>query len=240
MIILTFLSNALTWNTVLEAGFWIRELECVPNLLNYSFSLSSNPEQVIGYVGLNMWSRIHYTTHPDHWNNGYATEALQAFLPVLFEKQSNRKDVEAWAMAKNKASQAVLRKCGFIEGAFDQDDSCFSGNRRPSNVPKEEVDELKKAIKNMGIQTAPAIDPRKRAESTYEDKVIRSSSQLKQDEASSEVVPSERLNELRKSIVDLGLQNAPMIDPHELETAVEDSESRRMVLFRYTKPDMNT
>ena len=44
--------------------------------------------------------------------NGYATEAVRAFLPVI-AKAANITEIYGICLAENKASVAVMEKCGF-------------------------------------------------------------------------------------------------------------------------------
>lgn len=72
----------------------------------------------IGYVQLcpiddGSWE-IGYHIAKKYTGNGYATEAVKAFLPVI-TKQLGISEVYGICLADNKASQAVLRKCGFVE-----------------------------------------------------------------------------------------------------------------------------
>ena len=72
----------------------------------------------IGYVQLcpienGRWE-IGYHIAKKYTGNGYATEAVKAFLPVI-TKQLGISEVYGICLADNKASQAVLRKCGFVE-----------------------------------------------------------------------------------------------------------------------------
>lgn len=53
---------------------------------------------------------IGYVIHPDHHNNGYATEALTAVIDDLFKK--GFKSITAAAFESNIASQRVMEKCG--------------------------------------------------------------------------------------------------------------------------------
>lgn len=45
--------------------------------------------------------------------NGYATEALKAFLPVI-SKEAGLNEVYGICLAENEASCAVMKKCGFV------------------------------------------------------------------------------------------------------------------------------
>ncbi len=58
-----------------------------------------------------------YDLHPDHWGQGYATEAVRGILDAAFDSLApfvlNR--VEAFTYPENRASSAVLRKLDFKE-----------------------------------------------------------------------------------------------------------------------------
>ena len=51
-----------------------------------------------------------YVIYPDHWNKGYATEALAAALRELFRMGYTR--VKAGHFVENPASGRVMEKCG--------------------------------------------------------------------------------------------------------------------------------
>ena len=70
----------------------------------------------IGYVQLcsideDKWE-IGYHIAKKYTGNGYATEAVKAFLPVI-ARQVNISEIYGICLAENKASLAVMRKCGF-------------------------------------------------------------------------------------------------------------------------------
>ena len=71
----------------------------------------------IGYVQLvpiedGNWE-IGYHIAKKYTGNGYATEAVKAFLPIITE-EANINEVYGICLAQNKASDAVMQKCGFI------------------------------------------------------------------------------------------------------------------------------
>ena len=71
----------------------------------------------IGYVQLcpienGNWE-IGYHIGKKYTGNGYATEAVKAFLPVIAE-QAGISEVYGICLVENAASLAVMRKCGFI------------------------------------------------------------------------------------------------------------------------------
>ena len=55
---------------------------------------------------------IGYHIAKQYTGNGYAAEAVNAFLPVIAE-QAGISEVYGICLAENKASLAVMRKCGF-------------------------------------------------------------------------------------------------------------------------------
>ena len=70
----------------------------------------------IGYVQLvpieeGYWE-VGYHIAKKYTGNGYATEAVKAFLPII-SKEANLKEVYGICLAANKASIAVMQKCGF-------------------------------------------------------------------------------------------------------------------------------
>ena len=70
----------------------------------------------IGYVQLcpiddDKWE-VGYHIAKQYTGNGYASEAVTAFLPVIAE-QAGISEVYGICLAENMASLAVMRKCGF-------------------------------------------------------------------------------------------------------------------------------
>ena len=70
----------------------------------------------IGYVQMvpvdEGWE-LGYHVAKDHTGNGYATEAVRAFLPAMAE-QLNLSRVWGICLAANAASARVMDKCGFV------------------------------------------------------------------------------------------------------------------------------
>ena len=56
---------------------------------------------------------IAYEVHPEHWRQGYATEALQVVVKHAHEVM-NLNRLEARVIGDNKASDSVLTKNGFV------------------------------------------------------------------------------------------------------------------------------
>ena len=88
----------------------------------------------IGYVQLcpiddNKWE-VGYHIAKKYTGNGYATEAVKAFLPVI-AKQAGISEVYGICLAENKASLAVMKKCGF--------ENVFTGIGKYQGVDREIV-----------------------------------------------------------------------------------------------------
>ena len=79
--------------------------------------------QAIGYGNIRMLYRgeiqcgeIGYTVFNNYWNQGYATEIVEALTRIGFETLGFHR-LEAYINLDNPASQAVARKCGYtLEG----------------------------------------------------------------------------------------------------------------------------
>ncbi len=83
--------------------------------LVYPIIVKENNDNV-GYVQLvpiedGMWE-IGYHIAKRYTGNGYATEAVRAFLSVI-AKEANVTEIYGICLAENKASDAVMKKCGF-------------------------------------------------------------------------------------------------------------------------------
>mgnify|MGYP003291890984 CR=1 FL=1 len=59
-----------------------------------------------------------YVIHPDYSNKGYATEALEKTLQIIF--MSGYQSVKAGAFEENLVSIRVMEKCGMI--SIEQED----------------------------------------------------------------------------------------------------------------------
>ena len=57
---------------------------------------------------------IGYHIGADYTRNGYATEAVKAFLPVIMPRLGLAR-IKGICLAENKASQKVMERCGFIK-----------------------------------------------------------------------------------------------------------------------------
>ena len=70
----------------------------------------------VGYVQLcplddDKWE-VGYHVAKKYTGNGYATEAVKAFLPVI-ARQAGLSEIYGICLAENKASQMVMDNCGF-------------------------------------------------------------------------------------------------------------------------------
>lgn len=108
------------FETVEEAadtvGFLMGVYENGDGPLVYPVLLKNNT--CIGYVQAvpledNGWE-IGYHIGAAHTKNGYATEAVKAFLPVIMPKLGITQ-MEGICLAENRASMKVLERCGFVK-----------------------------------------------------------------------------------------------------------------------------
>jgi RimJ/RimL family protein N-acetyltransferase len=73
--------------------------------------------RVIGVIGAIRTPEVGYMIHTDFWGKGYASEALQAFMPVFFEHYSDKERydfAEAHVDPEHIPSRKVLEKAGFM------------------------------------------------------------------------------------------------------------------------------
>ena len=125
------------WDTVEEARetleFLISQYGSFEGPLVYPVIVKETRDN-IGYVQLcpvgdGKWE-VGYHIAEKYTGNGYATEAVKAFLPVITQ-QAGLSEVYGICLADNKASQAVMRKCGFT--------NIFSGVAGYQGVDREIV-----------------------------------------------------------------------------------------------------
>ena len=107
------------WETVEEAEetleFLIAQYGSFDGPLVYPIIVKETNSN-IGYVQLvpiedGMWE-IGYHIAKKFTGNGYATEAVKSFLPII-TKEADINEVYGICLAENKASNAVMQKCGF-------------------------------------------------------------------------------------------------------------------------------
>ncbi|NQX91430.1 MAG: GNAT family N-acetyltransferase [Flavobacteriales bacterium] len=95
---------------------WI-EANQSENPQKYTFAITSNQQEFIGLFGLNLGTpkfksaEIWYKLLPQHWGNGYATEAVKAVLSFGFEHLRLHR-ITAGCAVDNTGSINVLEKCG--------------------------------------------------------------------------------------------------------------------------------
>lgn len=131
------------WETVQEAcetlNFLISQYGSFNGPLVYPIIVKKTQEN-IGYVQLcpidNSKWEIGYHIGKKYTGNGYATEAVKAFLPVI-SKQVGISEIYGISLLDNKASLAVMRKCGFI--------NIFSGKGKYQGVYRNIVKNVWKA-----------------------------------------------------------------------------------------------
>lgn len=100
----------------------------------------------VGYVQLcpiedGKWE-IGYHIAKKYTGNGYAAEAVKAFLPVI-ARQADIGEVYGICVAENLASLAVMKKCGFAP--------VFTGVGAYQGVQREIVKNVWKSKENGGI-----------------------------------------------------------------------------------------
>lgn len=125
------------WETVEEAAetleFLISQYGSFEGPLVYPIIVKETNAN-IGYVQLvpiddGKWE-IGYHVAAKYTGNGYATEAVKAFLPIIAQK-AGINEVYGICLAENKASCAVMKKCGF--------ENVFSGRGMYQGVERDIV-----------------------------------------------------------------------------------------------------
>ena len=94
--------------------------ESAPSKSAPSKSTPSKAQRIIGAVGSFHLPDIGYMIHPDYAGKGYATEAVMAVIPGLFERipplcegGMGFDHLEGWTDVNNWPSRRILQKCGF-------------------------------------------------------------------------------------------------------------------------------
>ncbi|MBS1301657.1 GNAT family N-acetyltransferase [Loktanella sp. SALINAS62] len=82
--------------------------------------------RVIGCAGLYRADEIGFLLNPDHWRQGYVSEAMGAIIPYLFDV-TDAAALTADIDPRNVASAATLRKLGFVETHRAERTYCIGG-----------------------------------------------------------------------------------------------------------------
>ena len=92
---------------------WLHRMIARPLTESDDF-LIEHAGQVIGKAGAWMLPEVGFLIHPDHWRQGFGTEALTALIPHLFTHHKIPHLI-AEADPRNAASLALLASMGFTE-----------------------------------------------------------------------------------------------------------------------------
>ena len=113
-----------------EEAEWVDSLD---EAEGFHFLVVADGEPV-GTAGLSdvneVWgvAEAGYFVHPDHWDEGYATDALRTLCEFAVEERRLEK-VVAWAYETNPASRKVIEKVGFTEEGVLRDEAYVEGER---------------------------------------------------------------------------------------------------------------
>lgn len=129
--------------------------------------------KVIGCLGSTTYPEIGYIFHPAYSGKGYATEAVQAFLPKLFEKMPSASSSAAgqgwdYALARvdveNERSIKLLERCGWTRGEITENEytSAMLGLRDSVSYmiarPGMKLEDVLEAIRQREEGTPPVPD----------------------------------------------------------------------------------
>lgn len=102
------------------------------NGITWAIALKEKPEMLIGTIGFwriikaHFRAEIGYMLMPEYGGKGLATEAIKESIQYAFG-QMGLHSIEANIDPTNKASEAVLRKCGFVQEAYFKENFFFDG-----------------------------------------------------------------------------------------------------------------
>lgn len=82
--------------------------------------------RVIGTAGMHKTDEVGFLLHPDYWQQGIMTEAMQAIIPYLFQV-TDRGQLTADVDPRNAASVELLKSLGFVETHRAQNTFCIEG-----------------------------------------------------------------------------------------------------------------
>ncbi len=75
---------------------------------------------LIGRVGMWRCHEIGYILHPDHWEHGFATEAVAALIADVWPRFPGARTLTAELDPRNAGSVRVLEKLGFRQTGFEE------------------------------------------------------------------------------------------------------------------------
>ena len=104
---------------------WVESMVSIPAADGEDFVIERDG-RVIGKAGLYRFPEVGYILHPDHWGQGYATEALAAVIDRAFSVHRLPRLV-ADVDPRNAASLRVLAKLGFVESGRKERTWCVGG-----------------------------------------------------------------------------------------------------------------
>jgi len=118
--------------------------------------LDASTDSAVGVIGLNFDRQLGFQLDPSAWGNGYATEALRAYLPALFTTFPGLEDVKSLVLGGNVASKRVLEKCGFVDDNHlpqgPHEDIETNGYNSHSEDRREKIEELRIMLNGIGLQ----------------------------------------------------------------------------------------
>ena len=106
--------------------------------IQWGICLKENDE-IIGTIGYHRIEKEHYRAevgyllHPDHWQTGIMSEALNKIIDFGFNEM-NLHSVEAIINPENVASRSLLMKSGFIKEGYFKENFFFEGKFYDSEV----------------------------------------------------------------------------------------------------------
>lgn len=102
------------------------------NGITWAIALKEKPDMLIGTIGFWRLIKEHYRAEigymlmPEYAGKGLATEAINESIQYAFGPLELH-SIEANIDPANKASEAVLRKCGFVQEAYFKENFFFDG-----------------------------------------------------------------------------------------------------------------
>jgi RimJ/RimL family protein N-acetyltransferase len=127
-------------------------------------SMEATANKCIGVMGLNSHGQLGYELDPPAWGRGYATEALNAYLPALFKNFPELEEVNAAAIENNMGSRRVLEKCGFVLDNQSAEDERRAVENDESDAilnesREEKLRDLRTVLEGIGLQQSVNAPP---------------------------------------------------------------------------------